>query len=442
MTSSPESQPSPPSLRRRVVTSSGWTAARVGVHSALLIVTLGAVYRVLDPDQIGEVAIVSVLITLAHVLSETGIGSSLVREKGKIDHLLDAAWSLQLVRGVLLAIVVAALAIPIGAWQRSPDLSAYILIAAIAPILEGLRSMSALLFTREMNQRIPTLCDLTTSLLGTAILILLLLWLRSPWAVVIQQVISSGLRSASYYLVHPYRPRWTRKWSGLRRYLRFGIGFNFAHSSAYLIDTLDRLVVGRLLGMHSLGLYDRATALSMYAARQYPMFAAAVIFPGFSKLREHPQLFRKYSRRYLTTLLFGFVAMATTVYLLRTPILRVLLGPKFGEIVPIFEILIFFGMLRGISIGAQVLFDVEGSPHKRLFCNAVQLTVLLTLLPLGANHWGLEGACLATVASGAVGLLVTAILLRRSSQLLAGEQALSAEEGHSSPVKPSELTSP
>ncbi|MFQ5654390.1 MAG: oligosaccharide flippase family protein [Planctomycetota bacterium] len=401
----------PGDLRGRVLRSGGWTLARTVLVALLQAATLIILFRLLEPDDFGAISIVTVVLAIAQAFTQTGVDLALVREGGDVRRYLDSFWSLQVVRGVILGGIIAVLAAPIAIWQGTPLLTDYLLVASLVPILEGLRSVSPILFNRALDQKRPVIADSTCSILSFGALVGLAVWLRSPWAIVINQVFSTLIRSASYHIVHPVRTRFTLRWSLLRRFARFGVGFNLSQSTRYLVDTVDRLLIGRHLGMHTLGIYDRSHVLAHYGQSQLPQFLAAVVFPGFSRVLSDPARFRRLARRFLLTATLGGVAIAGLVRLFDEPLLAVAAGSRSPEILPFFRILLVLAVCRGIALLGHVLLDVSGRPQIQAVCNTAHVLWLVVALPFALATGELTIVCGVAVAGGALNATLTLISL-------------------------------
>ncbi len=403
------SAPRPGDLRRRVLRSGRWTLLRTICLGVLQFATIAALFRLLEIEDFAAIAIVTVVLTLTQVFSQTGVDLALVREEGEIEPLLAPCWSVSVVRGFVLGGIVAALALPIAWWQEEPALGDYLLVSALVPILDGMRSISTILFLKEIDQRRPAIIDTLCAAVSLATLVALAAWLRSPWAIVVNQIWAVGLRSAAYHLAHPVRTRFTLRWGPLRPHFRFGIGYNLAASSTYLIESVDRLLIGRMLGMHSLGIYDRSITLSHYGVRQIPsLFSATLLYPALSKIRSDTIRFWRLVRRIVGGLSFAGVVVAGALWWAAEPILAVVIGEEHALYLAPFRLLLALALFRGIAILAQIPFYVLGRPRFQTMANLVQVVILVVGLPwvFGAGGTLIDGCTVALVA-GAANLLVT-----------------------------------
>ncbi len=403
----------PPGLRARTYRSAGWTVLRMAALNLLQVVQVAALARILEPADFGQVSLVVAVLALTEVFTKTGIEEALIRHRGDIAPFLDSAWSLQAVRGLLQAAVVLlagpVLAVVWGSWSLL-RLSA---LAALVPALDGLRSLSPIVLTRELAMGRLVLAEAGAGLISVGTAVLLATTLRSPWAIVINMVLFTVLKNLGFYLIHPYRPRPTRRWTALRPFFGFGVFFNLATCAMYVAGNLDKLILGRLLGLHALGLYDRASMLSSAVKAQLVRLLGAVVFPSFSHLQGSPERFHAASRKFLVILGVAVVAFPLALLPFSRPIVRVLLGARFEDSAPLFAVLLFSTTFHGFALGLQTLLNTLGRPRYTFYANLAQIAGLLIALPLGIATLGMQGACIGVVTADACCLAATVVFALR-----------------------------
>ena len=139
----------------------GWVVAPFGVQQIVRLVTQIVLARMLAPEMFGLMLLVNTLRTGAELLSDIGIGQSVVRSPdGDARDFLDVAWTLQVMRGAGLTVLMLALAYPIASVYGQPEL--FPIIVAVSPIflISGLLSPSLFLMQRHIWLRRRAVYDL------------------------------------------------------------------------------------------------------------------------------------------------------------------------------------------------------------------------------------------------------------------------------------------
>ena len=400
---------------------SGWVAARLVFVAVLQVVYFAALIRILPASDFGEVAIAMVVLMAVDVLSQTGVDLAILRQRGDILQYLDAAWSLSVVRGLALAVIVLAIAGGVSLFYDSSRVAGLIAAAALVPVIDGLQSKSVVLLGRDLRQRELSIAETSATVVSMLSGIWLALWLESPWAVVWNMVLFSAFRTLGTFVVHPHRPGFTLQWGCLRPFLRYGVFFNLSGVVQQALVSIDRLFIARLLGLAPLGLYDRCFTLSSYLVNQAHRFLSATVYPGLAAVQEDPARLRRLTRFYVTAAAALYGGGSVILFLGSEVIVHRFIGEVFLASVPeyrasalwMFRVLIISVAFRGSMLAFQILFDLHNRVHLRFVTSLVQLAVLGVALPIGCIHGGLRGAAVAVALSAACGQFLTIVFLSR-----------------------------
>ena len=198
----------------------------------------------------------------------------------------------------------------------------------------------AVLAKRELHFRTTLqIAEITSYLAGFVLLgIPLALAGAGVWAVVVAQLCQTILLAAIAYLTvrHSVRPAWSATSAG---FSTFGAKILFNNIVNWTISNIDTFFAGRLLGIASLGLYDRASSLLTTPATNLAATLQKVIFPAYSRAQNNSESIR---RCHIASV--GFITLlALPVYgcvaLVPHSIIATLLGTKWAAaaslIVPI-----------------------------------------------------------------------------------------------------------
>jgi lipopolysaccharide exporter len=300
----------------------------------------------------------------------------------------------------------------IGAFFDSPDSVAIIRVLGALELLRGALNIGVVQFSKELEfsklfafQTVGTLADFVVSV-GAAIL------LRNVWALVLGQVTGAVVSLVLSYVVHPYRPGFKVNRSQFVELCEFGQWVLGSSVLVFLLNEGDDVVLGKMLGVTALGLYQMAYRISNLPATEITHLISRVSFPVYSKLQDD---LRKLREAYLQTLqVTTFISMplAIGIATMAKPLTQVLLGSHWLPMVPAVQLLAFWGLVRSIGATFGPLFLAVGKPQ---FATRLQLGKLLILgaliYPLTVR-WGMEGTSLAVVLNGLVinpmgGYLVT-----------------------------------
>jgi PST family polysaccharide transporter/lipopolysaccharide exporter len=234
--------------------------------------------------------------------------------------------------------------------------------------------------------------------------------MRSVWALVIGQVLTSLLRVSLSYVIVPGRPamRFNRQIAGeLFGYGRFITGLTIV---LFITSEIDNMVVGKVIGLTQLGLYSMAFTLANLPATHIAKIASNVIFPAYSSIQHDAARIRV---AYLTVLrVVAAVSMPAAAGLaaLAPDLLRLVYGERWVGATGALRILALFGAARAIGMLSGYLYNAIGRPNISFYMSGIKLGVILVIIYPLTLHYGLEGAAAAVavpqVVGDAIGLLI------------------------------------
>ena len=146
----------PNSDRKLAVSGAFWTIGGYGSAQALRLLNNLILARLLAPDAFGMMALVAVVMQGVLMTSDIGLTASIVQSKrGEEEPFLRTAWTLQVIRGVALGVVLLVLATPIARIYTNTPTEELLLrnvlsTISITAVLAGFCSTSIAIFCKRM----------------------------------------------------------------------------------------------------------------------------------------------------------------------------------------------------------------------------------------------------------------------------------------------------
>ena len=388
-------------LSHRAFSAGAWAfGLRIAMRVLVLARTV-VLARLLVPEDFGLMAIATLVLLLFDRLTQPGFDAALVQRGGDIREYLDTAWTFQVARSTAIAAVLLLTAPAIAGFFNAPEAESILRVLSIAVLIKGLASVGIVDIWRELRFDRYFLIEISAPVADVIVSITAALILRNVWALVLGVLAGAVLRTASSYLLHPYRPRfrWNRVQAG--EMFRFGKWVMATNILGYTSVNLDDILVGRLLGVTSLGFYRMAYNFSQAVSSEFSAITSQVAFPTYSRLQSDDDRRRA---AYMGTLhLVAFLAFPVAVgtALVASDLVIGLLGAKWAPIIPALQLLCIAGLARALSGTAIPLFEAGGKPHIGAILAGVELAVLAILLVPAIDYAGIEGAAGAVATTGA-----------------------------------------
>lgn len=374
-----------------------WVGALRLVTRSMSFARVAILARLLTPSQFGIFGIASFFLALIEVFTETGVNIFLVQEKQKIDKYINSIWIVSIVRGIIISLVIFAFSPLVASFFKSSE-SLYLLhIISIVPIIRGFINPSIILFQKELTFHKEFYFRGIILVAETVITVLGVYLYRSPVALVWGLIASAALEVVLSFLFISPRPTFAFDKSYLLKVIYRGKWITVSTISNYLYQNLGDMVVARLLNTTQLGLYQMAYKISMLPITEVSDVIAKVTFPVYSKISNDVERLKKaFIKTLIMTILFSVPVVVVFLYF-PDEIVYLLLGDKWLDVVPILQVLAYFGLARAFFSPASVLFlSLKRQDIVAKISILSLLILIITIVPFVAR-WGLVGAGLSAV---------------------------------------------
>ncbi|HEY4220078.1 MAG TPA: oligosaccharide flippase family protein [Myxococcota bacterium] len=245
--------------------------------------------RLLLREDFGLMAIVNSIFTALSLLSDVGIGTSLIQNpRGHEEKFVNTAWSLQINRGMILFVIAAVIGWPASHFYHEPLLLYLVPLAGVSALLQGFSSMRTFLANRELNLGRLTMVELASQAFATVTMLVWAFVQPSIWALAIGGVAQFFCRMALSYLAIPgVRHRYGTDGEVIRMILQFGRWIFVSTLLTFFANQADRLIFGKLVTLDQLGVYSIAVTLSLVPTTALSHLFMNIVFPYFARaLRE------------------------------------------------------------------------------------------------------------------------------------------------------------
>lgn len=404
-----------PSLYRRTIHGGFWIfSLRIG-EQLFNIIRLIILARILLPHDFGLMGIALLTMAFLETFSQTGFEQALIQKKENVESYLNAAWTILVLRGVVLFTILYLIAPYAASFFETPEAKLLIQVIGLAILLKALTNIGIVYFKRELEfnkqfiyQFSGTVADFVTAITAAVIL-------RSVWALILGLVAGQFVRFLMSYLLHSYRPRLSMDLGKMNELFGFGRWILGSSILMFFLMQGDAAFVGKLLGATALGFYQMAYRIANLTATEIGHVINQVTFPAYAKLQDNIPRLREAYLKTLQLALLVTVPLAGGIFVLAPDFTKIFLGEKWMPIARAMQVLALYGTMRAIGATAGALFLSLGRPGilTRIQCGQLMLLAIL-IYPL-TMRWQITGTASAVTAYA---LIFNSIAVAKALKLL------------------------
>lgn len=417
MSDTPLAYPPPHSgIMARAARGSAWTALSFVAAQGIRLGSNLILTRLLFPEAFGIMALVTMLLVGLMLFSDMGVGPAIMQSKrGDESAFLDTAWTIQIVRGVILWLAACGLAYPAALFYDQPMIAWLLPVASLSLLFAGFEPARVHTANRHLLLGRLTVLDLCATLIGICVMLVLAAMTRSVWALALGGVATAALRLGLLTLMMPgHRNRLRWETAAGSELLHFGFWIFLSSVCGFLVSQGDRAVLGKFLSIDGLGIYNIGAFLAMFPIMLGSAVTARVLIPIY---REHTAEVEAAAHARLVRLRFfltgGLILCLSFLSLAGPFIVELLYDPRYSAAGGVMVAICAVQMIVVVSLTYDQAALARGDSRGFFWVSLAKATLQTLGFLIGAQYMGLAGALLGQAIGVLLYVPVIAHLARR-----------------------------
>ncbi|MBI5044744.1 MAG: lipopolysaccharide biosynthesis protein [Candidatus Levybacteria bacterium] len=355
--------------------------------------------RILSPSQFGLFGIATLVLAFLEILTETGINVFLVQQDDEIDHYIDNAWLISILRGTVIFFAILLLSPLIAMFFNSPHVVSLLQLISLVPLIRGFINPSIVKYQKNFHFQKEFYYRLVIFLFDSFVAVTLAVLTKDAssfvWGLVAGAILEVFL---SFIFLHP-RPHFTTNFTHVKRIIHSGKWVTLFGVFNFIAQKGDNIMVGRIMGTTSLGIYEMGYNLSTLPISEVSDVVNKVVFPIYVKIRNDYQRLRIAFFKIMLIVSSVVILFSTTIFLLPKEVIILFLGEKWLDVFPILKILAIYGLLRGIlGTTASLFLSLKKQRYVAIMTFVRVITLMVLVYPF-TMQWGLHGTSMSALLS-------------------------------------------
>jgi len=345
--------------------------------------------RLLEPSDFGLIAMVMVIIGIASVFTDVGLGAALIQRRRVHPIHYSSVFYFNITIGFLLTLITYFSASWISEFYNNVQLLPLVQVMAFMFVINAFSSVQSTRLRKDLNYALLTKIGLISSLSSGVLGISLALWGAGVWSLVVQTLTMSIVYNIFIWSAANWKPSLTFSWKALTQLWGFGFRMFLSGMLDTVFTRLDFLIIGKLFPPATLGYFQRAKSLNGMVVQYSSGSLMAVLFPVLSKIQNDLPRFQNIILKSLGIICFVVFLLLGGLYLISEELIVLLFSDKWQPSVDIFKILVLSGFAYPVS--ALLVNVLSSRGNSKLFLRLEIYKKLITSVNLLVLYfWGID----------------------------------------------------
>ena len=398
-------------LGRRLIRGIGWmTIGRVAGSAIGLISTL-IIAALLIPEDFGLFALSASFVAVFTSAIDFQTSLVLIQMKDPKKQHFDTVFTLNLLRGLVLFLLIAVCAWPLAKLLGDDRLTLLLLGHGLQPLIMGIRNPYFERYAKDVSFVPSTILDLIVKLVTFVVSIGVVIIYPNYWALLCGVLAAAVASSVCTFVMSKERPGWSL--ASFDSVFSFSMWLGLSALARAVMAQSDRFILAIGFSVVTLGYYAMAIRIidQIVQALQQPINWA--LYSGFSKFNDdHKRLQEKYK---LAHAAMGalLVPACMGLMLVSDPLIRVFFGAKWEESILYCQVTALVGLIIALP-GPSWPLVMSLAETKLLFWRTViTLGIRLGAQLIGIVAYGIPGFLIGTVIAVSINYVIAMQIVKQ-----------------------------
>ncbi len=369
---------------------SGVFYTAIANYSGIIIslVVAGILARLLSPDDFGIVAIATVIISFFAIFTDMGLSPAIIQNKALTQDDLTNIYSFTFWTGIAVALLFFIASWPISAYYDSPILRTLCQLLSINLFFASVNIVPGALFYKNKEFKFIAIRSFVIQITAGTGAIIAALSGAGLYALLITPIVSSILIYIISFHRYPQHLRMTLGLSSIRKIFSYSVYQFLFNVICYFSRNLDKLLIGKHMGMSDLGYYEKSYRLMMLPLQNITQVITPVMHPIFSDFQDDKGKLATSYERILRFLAFIGLPLSVLLFFTAEEVTLIIFGNQWLPSVAVFRILALSVGIQIILSSSGSIFQAAGDTRSLFICGLFSSTLNVAGIVLGIFYFG------------------------------------------------------
>ncbi|OYV00921.1 MAG: hypothetical protein CFE45_07080 [Burkholderiales bacterium PBB5] len=382
-------------LRRNVVRALGTSSVISVLTKVLSLAATLVLARLLSPADFGLVAIATTVTGVVGFFNEIGLGSAIVQRPQVAEDEINGCFGIAMLASSALCLITLALSWPMAGYYRMPALQPVLMALSFSLYFGAFNTVPLALLRKSLRFQPVLWCSALAVVVQACVSIPLAAAGARHWAIVTGFLVGQTAATGCYWWASGWRPRWPMNLRQGRVLMGYGLNITYTRVLWHVYMNADKLIIGKLLGPHAVGIYDVGKSLANLPTSQISGVATNIASPVYARLQDDLLRLREAMLHLVRGVSYLTFPLLMGMAVLADDLIMTLMGPAWRDAVwPLRALCLSEAVASIANLQTQLLIS-SGNVKRLIRYNSVCALVLPAALALAAWQAGLNGVALA-----------------------------------------------
>lgn len=342
------------SIKKQLISGIGFTAISKYSGMFISLIITAVLSRILSPDDFGIVAVATVIITFFGIICDLGIAPAIVQNKELNKRDINNLFSFSFWLSIMISILFYLSAGLIANYYNSPQLVNICRILSLSLFFNTINVVPNALLYKNKEFKFIAKRTIIVQIITGLVAVISAFNGAGIYALLINPVLSAIIIFTITFRRFPQQILLTSGIVTLKKIFSYSLYQFLFNLINYFSRNLDKLLIGRFMGMSPLGYYEKSYRLMMLPLQNITHVITPVMHPILSDYKDDVNYLEVAYLKIVRIMAFIGFPLSVFLHFTARELMLIIFGNQWLPSVPVFEIL-------ALTVGIQIVLSTSGS---------------------------------------------------------------------------------
>ena len=375
------------SFKKELFVGVTYTALSKYVGIIVGIVISAILARLLTPSDFGVIAVAMVFIAFFSIMSDLGISAAIIQKKELTKENLNSIFSFTVYFGLILGLSFFFCSFAISYFYSQDSLLQICQFLSISLFFNTINIVPSGLLKKAKRFRFLAVRSIVVQIILGVLSVFAAYYGAGVYALLINPILGSIIVFGINYYQYPQRFRFFIDAKPLKRiasYSLYSFGFSVIN---YFSRNLDTILIGKYIGMVSLGYYEKSYRLMLMPVQNITSVFTPVLHPILSNYQNDLEfIYEKFERLILCLFAVG-LPITVLLYFSAREIILLLYGSQWIPAISVFSILALTTPPQLVSSTFGAIYQATNNTKSMFFVGIINTILSVLFLLVGLFYY-------------------------------------------------------